>query len=302
MKKEIKHELRLSEEQRLLLHMHSFLNITSILRDELMRLRELSGRDSAFEGCLQVVNNIYKSLGDDSPAMITPHQMHEFHSYIEQEIAAEFGRAEYPENVQDEIRESIRNLRSLFSIMHARVRELLARQREREDWNPHSVAYLRQSITSFLEALAINSKGSFGIVFDAKEKKGNDYFVQIEIQSSEGAMITMPGVFSDCFRDLIANSRKYTAPGGTIRALLADDDEKIILDVSDDGMGIPSGELERVVEFGYRAKNVRHIETKGGGFGLTRLYYETKKHGGRMWIDSSPDKGTNITAHIPKKY
>ena len=71
--------------------------------------------------------------------------------------------------------------------------------------------------------------------------------------------------------------------------------------VEDSGVGIPEKELSQVVEFGHRARNILSRPTRGGGFGLTKAYYVTRKFGGRMWIESSTTTptGTRVEIRIP---
>ena len=71
--------------------------------------------------------------------------------------------------------------------------------------------------------------------------------------------------------------------------------------VEDTGIGIPKDELESVVDLGFRASNLNGKKTYGGGFGLTKAYYVTKKYNGRFWIDSEVGKGTKIVIEIPKE-
>jgi signal transduction histidine kinase len=102
-------------------------------------------------------------------------------------------------------------------------------------------------------------------------------------------------------RDLIANARKYTEPGGRISAGLWDDGNVLRLVVEDTGKGIPEDEMEEVVNFGYRGSNISDKETQGGGFGLTKAYINTRRFGGRMWIRSGNNSGTRITIEVPRK-
>ena len=70
--------------------------------------------------------------------------------------------------------------------------------------------------------------------------------------------------------------------------------------VRDSGMGIPADELDKVVQFGYRASNVKDkVRTMGGGFGLTKAYKVVKGLGGRMWIESELNKGTSVKFELP---
>lgn len=65
------------------------------------------------------------------------------------------------------------------------------------------------------------------------------------------------------------------------------------------GCGIPPDEAEGIIAFGVRGSNVKEHPTRGGGFGLTKAYYKTKRQNGRMWIDDNNGKGTRIEIRIP---
>jgi signal transduction histidine kinase len=114
-------------------------------------------------------------------------------------------------------------------------------------------------------------------------------------------MIRMPAVVIDVVRDLLANARKYTAPGGRINAGVWGDDKQLCIIVEDSGRGIPEDEIESVIDYGYRAANVQDRRTMGGGFGLTKAYFVCKQLGGRFWIRSELNRGTRFRMSIPKQ-
>ncbi len=300
MKKEITRELTLLDGQQILLNMHGFLNIINLLRGELHILRSLVDNDEAFEGCLQVVANIRSTLGDDSPAMITSHQIQEFHSFVEQEIAKETANITISESKKEDIEKSVDNIRSLFRIIHIRVRAIVSPSNKAGTWVAHHIPDLLSGMKGFLSAIIKNSKGAYNIVYDPSVKSKKDYLVRLDFRSVDGNTIHMPIVFWDCLQDLTANARKYTPPGGKIRVLLEDNGKNLNIEVADDGLGIPEDEIDRVVEFGYRATNVSHKKTMGGGFGLSKAYYVTQNMKGRMWIDSELNNGTIISIRIPR--
>lgn len=109
----------------------------------------------------------------------------------------------------------------------------------------------------------------------------------------------MPPVLCDVMRDLLANARKYTPPGGTIIAAMYQEPKWLHLAVADTGRGIPPDEIAAVAQFGKRASNVEDVRTFGGGFGLTKAFLVTKQFGGRFWIQSELGVGTRIRLQIP---
>jgi signal transduction histidine kinase len=123
--------------------------------------------------------------------------------------------------------------------------------------------------------------------------------MRFDIAGRRGDRIRMPAVFQDVMRDLIANARKYTDPGGRILAGVYEDETELRFAVADTGRGIPEDEIPKLVQFGTRGSNVGDRPTRGGGFGLTKAYYITKKLGGRMWIESELHSGTEMRLAIP---
>jgi signal transduction histidine kinase len=69
--------------------------------------------------------------------------------------------------------------------------------------------------------------------------------------------------------------------------------------VEDTGRGMDEAEIPRLISFGERGSNVQDRPTRGGGFGLTKAYYVTKRLSGRMWIESALGAGTRIEIRIP---
>jgi signal transduction histidine kinase len=159
---------------------------------------------------------------------------------------------------------------------------------------------LRHNFLEVFSAIAKNSKGRYRIIYNLARQEPTDYYVRLDFDSVDGKNVFMPPVFQDVMRDLIANARKYTAPGGIIAAGLFEGLRELRFVVHDTGRGIPEPELRRVVEFGYRGSNVSKVRTMGGGFGLTKAYYVTKQFGGRMWIASRVDIGTRISIVLPR--
>jgi signal transduction histidine kinase len=110
----------------------------------------------------------------------------------------------------------------------------------------------------------------------------------------------MPPVFKDVMRDLVANARKYTTPGGHITFAVHESETELRFVVEDTGRGIPAAEIPTVVQFGRRASNVGDVRTMGGGFGLTKAVLVTKQFGGQFWIASEAGLGTRIRIVLPR--
>lgn len=103
-----------------------------------------------------------------------------------------------------------------------------------------------------------------------------------------------------CMRILRDNAVKYTPAGGriTLKGYLRD--SKVCLEVTDTGIGIPSGELTRIFDRFYRGTNARADNTSGSGLGLSIAKWIAEEHGGQIEALSSTGIGTKMTVVLEK--
>ena len=300
------HEVEITEippltpNEQSLLAMHSLLNVFNVLRGELALIGiTLAQDDALLARGLALCDKLIASLPDAKGGLAAAQSVDAHAAAIFDEI--DTALAAHPEKRDDaEINESLANLNSVFAILGVRARELLARVQHPDRWEEFSLAALRDNFYSSFAAFEKNSHGRFRIIYNAALQEPSDYYFDFRIESCAGARLRMPAVFQDVLRDLVANARKYTAPGGHITAALYEEPAFLRLVVRDTGRGIPEEELMTVVHFGRRATNVGDVRTMGGGFGLTKAFLATKQFGGRFWIASGVGVGTRIRIHVPR--
>jgi signal transduction histidine kinase len=300
------HEIEITEipplkpNEQSLLAMHSLLNVFNVLRGELTLIGfTLAHDDALLLRSLALCDELIAGLHDGSGNLAAAGQVDTHAAAIFAEIDAAL--AAHPEKREDaEINESLANLNSVFAILGVRARELLARTQYPDRWEEFSVDELRRNFYDAFAAFEKNSHGRFRIIYNAALQEQRDYYFDFRIESSAGGRLRMPAVFQDVLRDLVANARKYTAPGGHITAALYEDSTILRVVVRDTGRGIPEEELATVVHFGRRASNVGDVRTMGGGFGLTKAFLATKQFGGRFWIASEVGVGTRIRIQVPR--
>ena len=159
---------------------------------------------------------------------------------------------------------------------------------------------LRTDFQRVFAAIEKNSRGRFRIIYNLGQQELSDYYIDLAIESTNGRTVSLPLVFKDVMRDLLANARKYTQPGGTISAGLYETAATLKFTIQDTGRGIPADELQTVMHYGRRGSNVGEVRTMGGGFGLTKAFLVTKQFGGHFWIRSELGVGTRIRIEIPR--
>jgi PAS domain S-box-containing protein len=116
-----------------------------------------------------------------------------------------------------------------------------------------------------------------------------------------------PAVYGDEQRieevlsNLIGNAVKYSPQGGTIFVGGRADGQWITVYVADQGVGIAPEEQENVFERFYRVENHLTRTTQGTGLGLYLARAIVQAHGGRIWVESMPGKGSIFIFTLPQR-
>lgn len=99
--------------------------------------------------------------------------------------------------------------------------------------------------------------------------------------------------------NIISNALKYSPEGGTITFRLKELDDFIEVSISDQGIGIPKENLEKIFERFYRVDRARTRQLGGTGLGLAIAKEIIGVHGGDIWAKSQYGKGTTIIFTLP---
>ena len=112
----------------------------------------------------------------------------------------------------------------------------------------------------------------------------------------------LPHVWADhdrllqVFENLIGNAIKCTQPNGRITLGARVDGNAVLFSVTDSGSGIESDHLARVFDRFWQAPTGRR---RGAGLGLTIVKGIIDAHGGRVWVESQPGRGSTFRFTIP---
>ncbi len=117
----------------------------------------------------------------------------------------------------------------------------------------------------------------------------------------DGESVRFRGVRSmieEMVYNLCENAIKYNVKGGCVNMDVSFKDGKATLEISDTGIGIPEGDLDRVFERFYRVDKSHSKETGGTGLGLSIVKHCVMLHNGEISISSELNKGTTVTVRI----
>ena len=99
--------------------------------------------------------------------------------------------------------------------------------------------------------------------------------------------------------NLLDNAIKYTPRGGRVGLSVARDGDSAVLDVTDNGIGIPAAALARVFNRFYRVDESRSREQGGAGLGLAIVKSICAAHGAQVQVTSTPGKGSRFRIRQP---
>lgn len=109
-----------------------------------------------------------------------------------------------------------------------------------------------------------------------------------------------PKRFIEVVANLVSNAIKYNSRKmGIVNVGIVGKDDKVLVSVADNGMGIPKEEQKRVFSKFFRGGKAVRNETEGTGLGLFVVKSYIEKCGGKVWFESDEEKGTIFYIQLP---
>ncbi|KGX89254.1 cell wall metabolism sensor histidine kinase WalK [Pontibacillus marinus] len=101
--------------------------------------------------------------------------------------------------------------------------------------------------------------------------------------------------------NIISNAIKYSPEGGTITFTVdvMKQQQKLVVKISDEGVGIPDEKLNKIFERFYRVDKARSRNLGGTGLGLAISREMIEAHGGNIWAESKEGEGTTVLFTLP---
>ncbi|TPR51669.1 cell wall metabolism sensor histidine kinase WalK [Apilactobacillus micheneri] len=105
--------------------------------------------------------------------------------------------------------------------------------------------------------------------------------------------------FTQVIDNLMNNAIKYSPDGGTITCSLYETHNNVILSVKDQGLGIPRSSIPHIFDRFYRVDKARSRAQGGTGLGLAISKEVIQALGGRIWVESTENKGSTFYIALP---
>lgn len=135
------------------------------------------------------------------------------------------------------------------------------------------------------------------VVEELRGGVAKQHTIQFEQQFERGSLNLDEKLLRHILTNLLSNAVKYSPAGSTVSLQLAERDGAALIEVRDQGIGIPLEDQARMFESFHRASNVGNRQ--GTGLGLVIVKKAAELHGGTISIDSKVDTGTRISVSLP---
>ena len=135
--------------------------------------------------------------------------------------------------------------------------------------------------------------------FSSQEKA-----VSVELKTDNKSLPTLyidSQRFRDVIQNLLSNAVKYNQPGKKVRVTVRHQDKQVLLEVEDQGIGIPKKDQGKIFSKFFRADNAAKSQTEGNGLGLFIAKSYVESWGGKVWFDSREGQGTVFYLRLPEK-
>ena len=133
-----------------------------------------------------------------------------------------------------------------------------------------------------------------GDVVAGAHPAGNGHRFVAELDRPGLAVQADPDKLRQVLDQLVSNAVKYSPDGGTVTVSARCVDESVEVAVTDEGVGIPQSERERIFSKFYKAGGAQ-----GTGLGLFIAQGLVREMGGRMWVDSEEGRGSRFAFELP---
>ncbi len=126
--------------------------------------------------------------------------------------------------------------------------------------------------------------------------------ISLEVDEESGHASGDESRLRQVLDNLLSNALRYSPPGSQVWVRVerpGDDDQTVRVEVSDDGPGLTGDEAARVFDRLYRTDDARSRVDGGSGLGLAIVQSIVEAHGGSVFVDSAPGRGSTFGFTIP---
>ena len=134
---------------------------------------------------------------------------------------------------------------------------------------------------------------------DSLQSEAAGQSITLSLRGESAPMSGVPRLLHSIVYNLCDNAIKYNRPGGRVDVNVAPEGEKVVLRVSDTGVGIPKDSIDRIFERFYRVDKSRSKAVGGTGLGLSIVKHAALIEKADVRVESEPGEGSTFTVTFP---
>ncbi|RDI59289.1 histidine kinase/DNA gyrase B/HSP90-like ATPase [Microvirga subterranea] len=119
----------------------------------------------------------------------------------------------------------------------------------------------------------------------------------IDLKDLPDVFVGDPVLIEQALAIVLSNAVKYSPAGAPITIRNLRHKDQVVIEVADQGLGVPETDLPYLTQPFFRARNVKHVP--GTGLGLSLVSHILKLHGGSVQIKSREGHGTTLRLILP---
>ena len=193
---------------------------------------------------------------------------------------------ENPENkVKDELVEDMKDMISAIEEGANRTSNIVKSLR----------LFSREDTENYVEADIITGLESTFRLLSYKLNQG--IFLEKDFEKKAMSIFCFPGQLNQVFMNILSNAIDAVEGAGTIKVEVKEQEESMVISISDNGSGIPDDKKQKIFEPFYTTKDVQ----QGTGLGLSITYGIIKKHNGSIEVIDNDPVGTTFKIYLPKR-
>lgn len=162
------------------------------------------------------------------------------------------------------------------------------------------ITRIKLSIEIKTEYFSLKDVVSEAINYFSSRAKDKNIAVEFTIEPGVDRIRAAREYIRETLVNLAVNAIKYTPQGGKVGINVRDMGDSVLIEIADNGIGIPKDEIPRIFEEFYRASNAIEIEHDGTGLGLSIAKQVVERHNGKIWVESELGKGSKFSIILPK--
>jgi two-component system phosphate regulon sensor histidine kinase PhoR len=174
--------------------------------------------------------------------------------------------------------------------LHAIIEDLLALSRLEQGSDSYEIPRSESSLTDVIQAA----------ILDCAARAEAQHVTVIPTCAAELRAAVNAPLLEQALVNLLDNAITYSNPDSRVWVHVRQEDSMLIIDVRDQGVGIPYDHLDRIFERFYRVDKARSRERGGTGLGLAIVKHIVQVHGGQVSVTSTVGQGSTFTLRIPR--